>query len=80
MRKASEETPGTVEGWTHILRFGTLSIKTITGRGRELADIMEQRNVDICAYSKQSGKGLKRGTLEVDANYSKMGLMEQKMG
>ena len=46
MRKASEETPGTVEGWTHILRFGTLSIKTITGRGRELADIMEQRNVD----------------------------------
>ena len=46
MRKASEETTETVEGWTHTLRFGTLNIKTITGRGRKLADIMEQRNVD----------------------------------
>ena len=30
-----------------LIRVGTLNIRTITGRGRKLADIMEQRNVDI---------------------------------
>ena len=30
-----------------LVRVGTLNIGTITGRGRELADLMEQRNVDI---------------------------------
>ena len=43
---------------------------TMTGRGRELA-------VD-CAYRRQSGKGVKQGTLEVDANYFTAELMEKK--
>ena len=36
--------------WTgkcSIIRMGTLSIRAMTGRGRELADMMERRNVDI---------------------------------
>ena len=30
-----------------LIRVGTLNIGTMTGRGRELADMMERRNVDI---------------------------------
>ena len=30
-----------------LIRVGTLNIRTMTGRGRELADMMEQRNIDI---------------------------------
>ena len=30
-----------------LIRVGTLNIGTMTGRGRELADMMEQRNVNI---------------------------------
>ena len=63
-----------------LIRLGTLNIGTMTGRERELADMMEQRNVDILFYRKQSGKGVKQGTLEVDANYFTTELMEEKMG
>ena len=36
------------KGRRSLIRLGTLNIKkTMTGRGRELADLMEQRNVDI---------------------------------
>ena len=35
------------KGRCSIIRVGTLNIGTMTGRGRELADMMEQRNVDI---------------------------------
>ena len=31
-----------------------------------------------CAYRKQSGKGVKQGTLEMDANYFTTELMEKK--
>ena len=30
-----------------LIRVGTLNIGAMTGRGRELADMIEQRNVDI---------------------------------
>ena len=30
---------------------------------------MERRNETYCTYRKQSGKGAKQGTLEMDANY-----------
>ena len=65
---------------THI-RVGTLNIETMTGKVRELADMKERRNVDVqyCAYRKQSGKGEKRGTLEVAVNYSTTELMEEKV-
>ena len=28
-----------------LIRVGTLNIETMTGRGRELADMMERRNI-----------------------------------
>ena len=47
------------------------------GKGRELADMMEQRN---CAYRKQSRNVVKQETLEVDANYFTTKLIEEKNG
>ena len=55
----------------------------MTGRERELEEMMEQRNVlqeTYCAYRKQSGKRVKQETLEVDANYFTTKLMKEKMG
>ena len=46
-RKGSEEAAGNVEMETHSHSGCTLNIGTMTGRGRELADMMERRNVDI---------------------------------
>ena len=39
-----------------LLRVGTLNIGTMIGRGRELADIMEQRNVDILCLQETKWK------------------------
>ena len=66
------------KGRRSLIRVGTLNIRTMTGRGRELADMMERRNVDI--YRKQSGKVIKQKTLEVDTKYFTTELMEEKMG
>ena len=41
------------------LRVGTLNIRTMTGRGRELQDMMEQRNVDILCLQETKWKGSK---------------------
>ena len=41
------------------VRVGTLNIGTMTGRGRELADLMEQRNVDILCLQETKWKGSK---------------------
>ena len=35
------------KGRRSLIRVGTLNIGTMTRRGRELADMMERRNVDI---------------------------------
>ena len=35
------------KGRCSLIRVGNLNIGTMTGRGRELADMMERRNVDI---------------------------------
>ena len=35
------------KGRRSLIRVGTLNIGTMIGRGRELADMMERRNVDI---------------------------------
>ncbi|KAK3559735.1 hypothetical protein QTP86_019372 [Hemibagrus guttatus] len=44
------------------LRIGTLNVGTMTGKGRELADVMERRKVDILFYygvdSKRNGVGV----------------------
>ena len=42
-----------------LLRVGTLNIGTMTGRGRELADMMERRNVDILCLQETKWKGSK---------------------
>ena len=39
-----------------LIRVGTLNIGTMTGRGRELADMMEQRNVNIFCLQKTKWK------------------------
>ena len=39
--------------------MGTLNIETMTGRGRELADMMEQRNVDILCLQETKWKSSK---------------------
>ena len=39
--------------------MGTLNIGTMTGRGRELADMMERRNVDILCPQETKWKGSK---------------------
>ena len=68
------------KGKRSLIRVGTLNIGTMTGRGRELADLMERRNVDILCLQETKWKGVKQGTLEVDANYFTTDLMEEKMG
>ena len=41
--------------------------------------MMKQRNIDILCLQKTKWKESKRGTLEVDANYSTVKLMEEKI-
>ena len=50
------------EAWKErrsLIRVCTLNIGTMTGRGRELADMMEQRNVDILCLQETKWKGSK---------------------
>ena len=42
-----------------LIRMGTLNIGTMTGRGRELADLMERRNLDILCLQETKWKGSK---------------------
>ena len=42
-----------------LIRVGALNIGTMTGRGRELADMMERRNVDILCLQETKWKGSK---------------------
>ena len=47
------------KGRRSLIRVGTLNIGTMTGWGRELADIMERRNVDILCLQETKWKGSK---------------------
>ena len=40
-----------------VIRVGTLDIGTMTGRGKELADMMERRNVDVLCLQETKWKG-----------------------
>ena len=42
-----------------LIRVGTLNIGTMTGRGRELEDMMERKNVDILCLHEKKWKGSK---------------------
>ena len=48
------------KGRRSLIRVGTLNIGTMTGRGRELADMMERRNVDILCLQETKWKGKAR--------------------
>ena len=67
------------KGRPSLIRVGTLNIGTMTRRGRELVDMMEQRNVDILCLQETKWKGSKARTLEVDANYFTMELIKEKI-
>ena len=47
------------KGRCSLIRVGTLNIGTMTGRGRELADMMEQRSIDILCLQETKWKGSK---------------------
>ena len=47
------------KGRRSLIRVGTLNIGTMTGRGGELADMMEQRNVHILCLQETKWKGSK---------------------
>ena len=52
------------KGRRSLIRVGTLNIGTMTGRGRELADMMERRNVDILYLQETKWKSSKARKIE----------------
>ena len=44
------------EGWHCKVVIATLNIGTLSGKGREIAAIMETRESKLSAYSKQDGQ------------------------
>ena len=52
------------KGRRTLIRVGTLNIGTMTGRGRKLADMMVQRNVDILRLQETKWKGSKARNIE----------------
>ncbi|KAK3508034.1 hypothetical protein QTP70_010642 [Hemibagrus guttatus] len=59
-KKRREESAQTErEGKSVGLRIGTLNVGTMTGKGRELADMMERRKVDILCVQETRWKGSK---------------------
>ena len=71
------------EAWKErrsLIRMDTLNIGTMTGRGRELADVMKRRNEDILCLQEIKWKGSKARNIGGDAKYSTTELMEEKMG
>ncbi|KAK3548160.1 hypothetical protein QTP70_004841 [Hemibagrus guttatus] len=55
VRRQREKRKGKSVG----LRIGTLNVGTMTGKGRELADMMERRKVDILCVQENRWKGSK---------------------
>ena len=58
-RRQQERQQEVWKGRRLLVRVGTLNIGTMTGRGRELADLMERRNVDILCLQETKWKGRK---------------------
>ena len=58
-RGVKTKTAGTVERETHTHKDWYLNIEAMTGRGRELAAMMERRNVDILCLQETKWKGSK---------------------
>ena len=76
-RKASKEATGTAERETHSHKGGFLKYRNNNWKGERVGRHGGKRKVDVPHLQETSGKRVKRGTLEVDANYSTMKLMEK---
>ncbi|KAK3544154.1 hypothetical protein QTP86_003405, partial [Hemibagrus guttatus] len=59
VRRQREKRKGKSVG----LRIGTLNVGTMTGKGRELADVMERRKVDILCVQETRWKGSKASSI-----------------
>ena len=68
------------KGGCSLIRVGTLNIGAMTGGGESWRIWWSEEMWTYCVYRKQGGKGVKRGTLEVDAGYSTAELTEEGMG
>ena len=51
------------KGRRSLIRVGIFNIETMTGRGRELANMMERRNVDILCLQETKWKGSKASNI-----------------
>ena len=60
--------------------MGTLNIGTMTGRGRELTDMLERRNVDILCLQETKWKGSKARNIGGDCKISYNGADGRKNG
>ena len=63
-----------------LVRVSTLNIGTITGRGRDLADLMERRNVNILCLQETKWKGSKARNIGGGCKLFYNGADERKMG
>ena len=68
------------KGRCTLIRVVTLNIRTMTGRGRELEDMMERRNVDILCLQETKWKGNKARNIGGGCKLFYNDLMEEKMG
>ena len=62
------------------LKVGTLNVGTMTGKGRELADMMERRKVDIFCVQETKWKGSKARNIGGSYKLFYHGVSGQKNG
>ncbi|KAK3539573.1 hypothetical protein QTP70_010272 [Hemibagrus guttatus] len=62
------------------LRIGTLNVGTMTGKGRELADVMERRKVDILCVQETRSKGSKAHSIGAGFKLFYYGVDSKKNG
>ncbi|KAK3512293.1 hypothetical protein QTP70_003282 [Hemibagrus guttatus] len=62
------------------LRIGTLNVETMTGKGRELADVMERRKVDILCVQETRWKGSKARSIGAGFKLFYYGVVSKRNG
>ncbi|KAK3568201.1 hypothetical protein QTP86_000225 [Hemibagrus guttatus] len=62
------------------LRIGTLNVGTMTGKGRELADMMERRKVDILCVQETRWKGSKAHSIGAGFKLFYYGVVSKRNG
>ncbi|KAK3538399.1 hypothetical protein QTP86_001745 [Hemibagrus guttatus] len=76
VRRQREKRKGKSVG----LRIGTLNVGTMTGKGRELADMMERRKVDILCVQETRWKGSKARSIEAEFKLFYYGVDSKRNG